>query len=241
MSAQGHGYTQFCPVAMACELLEPRWTMLILCEIWSGSSRFSEIQRGVPGMSPSLLTKRLREMQAKGLVDRFTAGKGGGARYATTAMADELRPLIHSLGTWAHRHVDPEPGLECLDARVLMWNIRRKIDVSALPRKRSVVQFILKDGDQPDFNAWLIIRPNELTDLCMIDPKDDVDLYITADLKALTAAWMGHSTFSREIEADRIQLIGDALMASSLSKWLIRSSFAIEAEEAVDARPLAVG
>lgn len=112
-----------------------------------------------------------------------------------------------------------------------MWNIRRKIDVSELPRRRSVVQFILKQPDETDFLAWLIIRPNAETDLCMIDPKDTVDLYITAELRALTSAWMGHSTFASEIEAGNIQLIGDALMASKLSKWLIRSSYAIEAEQ----------
>jgi DNA-binding HxlR family transcriptional regulator len=66
MSPQSNGYTRFCPVAVACEMLEPRWTMLILCEMWSGSTRFSEIQRGVPGMSPSLLSKRLREMTEQG-------------------------------------------------------------------------------------------------------------------------------------------------------------------------------
>ncbi len=241
MSSQGYGYTQFCPIAMACEMLEPRWTMLILCEMWSGSTRFSEIQRGVPGMSPSLLTKRLREMQDKGLIERFAGSGKGGARYATTAMADELEPLVYALGSWAHRNIDPLPGLECLDARVLLWNIRRKIDVSALPRKRSVVQFILRERDEPDFLAWLIIRPNAETDLCMVDPKDEVDLFITADLKALTAAWMGHSTFANEIEADRIQLIGDALIASSLSRWLIRSSYAIESEEIVNERRIATG
>ncbi|WP_084863600.1 winged helix-turn-helix transcriptional regulator [Salibaculum halophilum] len=215
-------------------MLEPRWTMLILCEMWSGSTRFSEIQRGVPGMSPSLLSKRLREMTDKGLIKRFDATDKGGARYATTAMADELEPVVNALGSWAHRHIDPEPGLECLDARVLLWNVRRKIDVSALPRLRSVVEFILKARDQADFHAWLIIRPNAENDLCMVDPKDEVDLFITADLKALTAAWMGHTTFASEIEADRIQLIGDALMASNLSKWLIRSSFAIQADSEIE-------
>lgn len=222
------GYTRFCPVAMACEVLEPRWTLLILCEMWSGSSRFSEIQRGVPGMSPSLLTRRLREMEERGLVMRTDAGTGGARRYLTTPMADELEPMVQALGAWAHRNLDPEPGLAYLDARVLMWNIRRKIDVSALPRRRSVVQFILREDGKPDFVAWLLIRPNAETDLCMVDPKDAVDLFITADLRALTAAWMGHSSFSAEIAAERIQLLGDGEMAARLSKWLVRSSFAQE-------------
>jgi DNA-binding HxlR family transcriptional regulator len=223
------GYTRFCPVAMACEALEPRWTMLILCEMWSGSSRFSEIQRGVPGMSPSLLSRRLREMEERGLVQTVTGGRDGGRRYLTTAMADELEPVIHALGSWAHRNLDPEPGLDCLDARVLLWNIRRKIDASALPRRRAVVKFVLSEPGAPAFPAWLLIRANGDTDLCLIDPKDEVDLFILADLKALTSAWMGHSSFAVEIDAGRIELIGDAEMAARLSKWLVRSSFAIEA------------
>jgi DNA-binding HxlR family transcriptional regulator len=231
------GYTQFCPVAMACELLEPRWTLLILCEMWSGSTRFCEIQRGVPGMSPSLLSKRLREMERNGLLKRLGKSEPAGAGYATTPMADELEPLVHGLGAWAHRHVDPEPGLDRLDARVLLWNIRRKIEPLALPRKRCVVQFILKELAEPDLNAWLLMRPGADTDLCMIDPKAEVDLYIVADLKALTAAWIGHTTFSRELDAGRIQLIGDGYLVATLSKWLVRSSFASPAEPRFDLQP----
>lgn len=92
---------------MACEMLEPRWTMLILCEMWSGSTRFSEIQCGVPGMSPSLLSRRLKEMEVKGLVTR-SAVPGGHIDYGTTSMANELEPLVHALGAWAHRHIDPD-------------------------------------------------------------------------------------------------------------------------------------
>ena len=72
----GSNYPRFCPVAMAASLLEPRWTMLLLCEMWSGSTRFNEIQRGVPGMSPGLLSKRLKEMEASGLVTRRNGGPG---------------------------------------------------------------------------------------------------------------------------------------------------------------------
>lgn len=224
------GYTQFCPVSMACELLEPRWTMLVLCEMFAGSERFSDIQRGVPGMSPSLLSRRLRDMQQKGLIERVAGPRGGQDRYVTTPMADELEPILHALGAWAHRHVDPEPGLQALDARVLMWNLRRKIDYTALPPRRAVVQFTLREPGAQDFVAWLLLRPGRGTDLCMVDPRDDIDLFVTADLRAFTEAFMGHSDFAAEIERGRIELIGDAAMAASLSKWLIRSSFAPAAE-----------
>ncbi len=219
------GYALFCPVSMACLLLEPRWTMLILCEMYSGSERFSDIQRGVPGMSPSLLSRRLKEMQQSGLIERVPGSRGGQASYITTPMADELRPIIGALGDWAHRNLDPEPGYQALDARVLMWNLRRKVNYAALPNRRAVVKFTLTEAEKPDYEAWLVLRPGHGTDLCMIDPKDEVDLFVQADLRAFTEAFMGHSTFAREIDAGRIELIGDAAMARSLSKWLIRSRF----------------
>lgn len=218
-------YQQFCPVAMACELLEPRWTMLILCEMWSGSSRFADIQRGVPGMSPSLLSKRLKDMERQGLLTR-AIGPDGRVDYRTTAMTDELEPLVHGLGAWAHRHIDPALQLECLDDHLLMWNIRRHIQVSDRFGRKAVIQFILKLGDRADQHYWLIVGPGRETDLCMVDPKFDVDLYVSADLKALTSAWMGHSSFAAEIARETIVMVGDERLSRNLPLWLGRSSYA---------------
>ena len=219
-------YPRFCPVAMAASLLEPRWTMLMLCEMWSGSTRFNEIQRGVPGMSPGLLSKRLKEMEANGLITRRDTGPGAHAEYLTTPLADELEPLIRGLGEWAHRNIDCEVSLQDLDARMLMWNIRGKIDQLQLPKRKSVIQFILTDPKGEMVNYWLVAKPGEEIDLCYIDPKFDVDLFVVAALRDLTAAWMGHSTFDAEIDAGRITLTGHDLMARTLKKWLIRSSYA---------------
>lgn len=224
-------YNQFCPTSLACSMLEPRWTILVLCQLWCGATRFNEIQRNLPGMSPSLLTKRLKEMEGNGLVERLETSGSRQVNYLTTPLADELEPIIHALGSWAHRNLDPEVQLEVLDSHLLMWNIRRKIDVQVLPRKRWVVQFTLSQPNEPQERYWLLVEPNGDTDLCVQDPKRDVDLYILADLKALTSAWMGHTSFSQEIENETIQLIGDTQLARSLSKWLVRSAYAYEADE----------
>lgn len=218
-------YPKFCPVAMAASLLEPRWTMLLLCEMWSGSTRFNEIQRGVPGMSPGLLSKRLKEMEANGLVTR-QADSLGRAEYLTTALADELEPLIRGLGEWAHRNIDCEVSLQNLDARLLMWKIRGKIDRLQLPKPKCVIQFVLNDAPNETANYWLVAKPGEETDLCYTDPKFDVDLFVVCELRALTSAWMGHTTFEKEIDAGRITLTGHDLMERTLTKWLMRSSFA---------------
>ena len=219
-------YPKFCPVAMAASLLEPRWTMLMLCEMWSGSTRFNEIQRGVPGMSPGLLSKRLKELEANGLISRRNSGQAAHAEYHTTALADELEPLIRGLGEWAHRNIDCDVSLQHLDARLLMWNIRGKIDHLQLPKRKCVIQFILKDPPRSTAHYWLVAKPGEEIDLCYADPKHDVDLFVISELRALTSAWMGHSSFDEEISSERISLTGNVPMARTLTKWLTRSSFA---------------
>lgn len=219
-------YPRFCPVAMAASLLEPRWTMLLLCEIWSGSTRFSEIQRGLPGMSPGLLSRRLRELEGNGLIQRRNDGPNAHAEYSTTSVADELRPLIRALGEWAHRNIDSDLSLKHVDPRMLMWNIRGKIDALELPRRKTVIQFILKDPPRETANYWIVARPGAETDLCYTDPKYDVDLYVNSDLRSLASAWLGHSTFDYEIEAGRIWLTGHEALARNLKNWLKQSSFA---------------
>jgi DNA-binding HxlR family transcriptional regulator len=225
MSADG--YSQFCPVAKACEVLEPRWTLLLLCEMWSGSTRFNEIRRGVPGMSATLMSRRLRQMEERGLVVRTKDGASREINYRTTRMAAELEPIVHALGQWAHRNVDADVTLENLDARLLMWNMRRKIDQDVLPpARRSVIQFDYPELPSDERSYWLISKPGTKVDLCSTDPGHDVDLLITADLKAMTSAWMGLSSLRSEIERERITLSGDRHLADSIGRWMVRSSFA---------------
>src|SRR5205809_4813237 len=72
--AQG-SYKQFCPVAMAAEVLCTRWTVLLLREMVVGSTRFNDLRRGVPRMSPALLSQRLKELEAAGVVQRVASAK----------------------------------------------------------------------------------------------------------------------------------------------------------------------
>lgn len=216
-------YAQFCPVAMASEILASRWTLLLLAEMHSGSTRFNEIRRGVPRMSPALLSKRLRDLESAGVVRR---ADGSVPEYRLTDAGEELRPIIVSLGHWAMRWVDHECTLANLDAQLLMWNMRRKIDPNPLPTRRVVVQFIYPELPAKERHYWLIVSPSTGTDLCSIDPGFEVDLYVKADLRAMTSAWMGMSKMSDEIEHGRIMLTGDSDLVRTLSKWMKLSSFA---------------
>jgi DNA-binding HxlR family transcriptional regulator len=220
-------YNSFCPVAKACEVLAPRWTLLILCELWHGSTRFNEIRRGVPGISPTLLSKRLKEMEKNGLIQRIQDRGSGEVGYTTTPMVDELQPTVHALGKWAHRSIDTEITLENLDARLLMWNVRRRINAEALPKgKTTVIQFTYPELSEDFRHYWLVAKPGHPVDLCLLDPGHDVDLFIRADLKAMTSAWMGWSSLHREIDAQKIILIGNSRLVATLEKWMARSGYA---------------
>jgi DNA-binding HxlR family transcriptional regulator len=208
-------------------LLEPRWTLLLLSEMWSGSTRFNEIRRGVPGMSPTLMSKRLRQMEDNGLVSRTENRSTGEINYRTTKIANELEPIVKALGKWAHRNIDSDVTLENLDARLLMWNMRRKIDPTALPSaRRSVIEFIYPELPRDEQSYWLISKPGTPVDLCSTDPGHDVDLFVTADLKAMTSAWIGLSSLQSEISEGRINLVGDTAIAASIGVWMVPSSYA---------------
>lgn len=238
------GYHHFCPIAKACELLEPRWTLLVLCEMWCGSTRFNEIRRGVPAISPTLLSSRLKQMEKNGLVRRELKAKGE-IHYRTTQLANELEPIVMALGDWAHRNVDAAVCLEEVDARILMWNMRRKVNTAVLPpHRRSVIQFIFPGLPEEQRNYWIIARPGEPADLCAVDPGHDVDLYVTADLRSLAAVWMGHSTLQAEMARETVTLIGDAGLIHSVEQWMVRSRYAAgggraQASPVAAAKPMA--
>jgi DNA-binding HxlR family transcriptional regulator len=221
------GYNLFCPISRACEIIEPRWTLLVLAEMWSGSTRFNDIRRGVPTMSPTLLSKRLKELEHNGLLVRIENRSTGEINYELTKMGSELETIAFALGKWANRHVDAEVTLEKLDANVLMWNMRRKIRTSDWPKKkRTVVQFNYPEQPSHAQNFWLVCKPGAYLDLCTVDPGHDVDLYVNADLKAMTAAWMGYSSLRAEIARGKISLIGDRALAQTMSSWMVQSSYA---------------
>jgi DNA-binding HxlR family transcriptional regulator len=224
--AEHVNYPLFCPVAMAAELIEPRWTLLVLSEMWSGSSRFSQIHRGVPGMSPALLSRRLKDMEEKGLVVRAKSARGAHAEYITTPLADRLEPIVEALGRWAHHNIESSVSLRHLDPQMLMWNIRRKINQVELPLRDCVMQFTLREPAKPDVYYWVLVKPGMAPDLCRTNPGFAVDLFIVCELRALTSAWMGHTSFDTEIDAGRITLIGHSGLARTMTKWMVRSCYA---------------
>ena len=222
-----NGYSQFCPVSMAAEIICSRWTLLVLRELVLGSSRFNELRRGLPSMSPALLSKRLKDLEAAGIVRRNAAERESGVHeYRLTEAGEELRPIIEAIGVWGHRWVAAEATLKNLDANLLMWDIRRNINTDPMPRRRIVVQFIFNDRPPAERNYWLIVEPGNEVDLCLVDPGFDVDLYVSTDLRTMTEIWLGYAAIGPVSEDGRLVLTGNKDLAADLRAWLKLSVFA---------------
>lgn len=171
-------YGQFCPVAKAMEVLDERWTLLVVRELLLGSTHFNELRRGVPKMSPALLSKRLRTLERAGVISREGSGKR--TSYHLTDSGRELEPVVHALQAWGTRWVGGL-GHEDLDPHLLFWDLRRTIRVDAWPRRRTVVSFVLTDVE-PRTSRWWLVVSAEGADVCDFDPGYEVDLLGSSEL-----------------------------------------------------------
>jgi DNA-binding HxlR family transcriptional regulator len=223
---QTASYGQFCPVSMAAEILCTRWTILILRELCAGSTRFNELRKGVPLMSPSLLSKRLKELEKFGVIERAKTNEPGTYDYRLTPAGRDLQPIVLGMGFWGQKWVDKQSSLRNLDPSLLMWDMRRNLDPEPMPDKRCVIQFFYPELPKRQ-RWWLVVDRND-ADLCLTDPGFDVDLFIVTDLRTMTAIWMGLTTVRSELEAGRLELTGDAALKRSIQTWLGLSPFAKE-------------
>jgi DNA-binding HxlR family transcriptional regulator len=222
-----NSYNQFCPVAMAAEVLGARWTLLLVRELVAGSTRFNDLRRGVPRMSPALLSKRLKELEAATVVKRVpVASEPGLFEYQLTEAGRELKPVIEAIGCWGQRWVDLEASLDKLDVTLLMWDMRRHIDPKPMPHARNTIQVIFKDLPEPRRNWWLVVEPGKEVDLCSVDPGFDVDLYLSTDLRTMTEIWMGYTAISRAKELGRLVITGSRQLEADLGMWISLSPFA---------------
>ncbi len=218
------GYGQYCPIAQAAEVLTERWTLLVLRELLVRGNRFNDIRRGVPLMSQSLLAKRLRDLEAAGLIERREQKKGG-TEYHLTEAGMELKPLVFQFGEWGKRWLRRKITREHLDAGVLMWDIRGRVDPACLPPGRTVVRIEFTDLPSPQKYWWLVNEIDEV-DLCLKDPGYDVALYLVTDLRTMTEIWMGDVPLKRAIEEGTLEVHGRTEIRRCLQPWLQLSPFA---------------
>jgi len=214
-------YGQFCPVAVASEIFAERWTPVILRELVLGSRRFNDIQRGVPRISRALLVKRLRELAAHGVI------VSAGGEYRLTEAGQELGEVVVHLGTWGARWTAPVRR-DRLDAKLLMWDMRRRIALERLPEKRVVARFDFRGvpaGHKAPKTYWLVMERQEV-DLCVFEPGFEVDVYVDADLAALSRVWLGEIPMRQAIREGGINLNGERQAVRDFPSWLLLSTLA---------------
>jgi DNA-binding HxlR family transcriptional regulator len=215
-------YGLICPISHACEVLEPRWTIPILTEMWGGSSRFNDIRRGVGSISPALLSKRLKELAAQGLVERIEDPATGQVDYVRTQRALDLEPALNALGNWAQCNIKARQALEKLSVSNLMWHMRNYIDPDHLPKRQVVIRFRFSDPGLEYDTYWALVRPGVPIEICSSIPDFDIDLYVETNRFSISSILLARTTIAREIEASRLFLSGDALLSRTMYRWLYR-------------------
>lgn len=213
------GYGQYCPLALAAELLCERWTLLVLSRLLGGCTQFNQIHRGVPRMSPSLLSRRLAQLERAGLVKRDPAGrKGLPRRYALTPAGRELESIVMKIAVWGHRW-SRDMTHDDLDPRFVFWSMHRRIETGVMPAGRTVIEFEFTGGPRDCCRFWLVNDDGGL-EMCLKDPGFEVDLRVTSDLRLFVEAWRGIRDLRSEIAARRIRVAGPTRLCRQLPKWL---------------------
>ena len=217
------GYRQFCSVALGAEVFAERWTPLILRELLAGSHRFSELQRGLPRIPRALLAQRLGSLERAGLVERRPAPAGRGSEYHLSPAGRSFGPVVEALGQWGYRWAAEQLRPDNLDAGLLMWFLRRRIQADRLPAGRVAVQFEFRDADKRFF--WLVLHRPEV-DLCLADPGFDTDLCVTTDVRTFTRVYLGQVSIAQAIGDGSVTMQGRSDLRRAFSGWIGLSPYA---------------
>jgi DNA-binding HxlR family transcriptional regulator len=215
-------YGQYCPVAKAAEVLGDRWTLLVVRDLVEGAHRFGELAAGLPTMSRTLLSQRLRLLEREGLVERRRAAEGH-SEYWLTEIGLDLRPALLSLGAWAARNYSRDPVRRELDARVLLTWIVRTLRRDALPAGRFLARFDFRAPRA--LSTWLLSEEREPS-VCTADPGFEPDLVVTTDLVTLNRLFAGRIALTAALRSGAIALDGSAGAVRGFGRWFGESPFA---------------
>ena len=210
-------YGQFCPVAKATELIGERWTILIIRELVLGTHRFSDFQRALSRISPSLLTKRLKDLEKAGIIIRKTQQGRRGYQYFLTPAGRQLAPVIEHLATWGMRWARSQLADDELDIEFLMWEIQRRLDTEALPDGETVLCFIFEELTL--FKSWWVVVNDNGVDLCTKNPGKDVDLYISSTVRTMVEIWEGELGLTLALRKQLVKTNGNRLLIKTLPEW----------------------
>lgn len=212
-------YGQLCPIAKAAEVLGERWTILIVRELLLGNSRYSGLQRALSQLSPTLLTRRLRQLQDCGLVVRSPVSGRARAEYRLSPAGRELEPVLAGLGEWGMKWARGQMRADEFDVQMLMVEFSRRLDASRIPAGRTVLEFVL--SGLPKFGRWwVVIEEDGTRELCVNNPGHVANLTLRLDLRTLAEIWAGDITVQKAQKAGRLQVSGDPELRRTLPAWL---------------------
>lgn len=213
------GYGQFCPIAKAAELFCERWTALVIRNLGAGATRFSDIQRGVPLMSSSLLSRRLRQLEAEGILERRRSARGQSWTYHLTEAGREFLPLVAALGAWGERWTRRDLVADEMDLGLLIWGLEFTVDPDALGPGRRVLRLEFTDLPAHKRYAWFVCEEGSV-ELCVTDPGYDTDLFAAASLRDMIHLYRGDLVVRRALDEERLALDGPRALCQRFAAWL---------------------
>jgi DNA-binding HxlR family transcriptional regulator len=216
-------YSEYCPIASTVEILGDRWTPLIIREFAVGATGFNDIHRGLPRMSRSLLSHRLRTMERQGLVVREGAERGRAGRYRLTPAGEALQPIVWQMGNWAAEWVFADPRDEECDGLSLMWRMHQSAIPAQLPDGKTCIHLRLTGPGGAE--GWLAVDNREAT-VCRDDPGYDVDLAVEGQTRHLQRWLVGAATFAELKQEGQVRLIGPSRLARAFPTWFKTDNFA---------------
>lgn len=215
-------YGQYCPMARALEVLGDRWTLLIVRDLLSGPLHFNELERGLPGISRTLLSQRLRWLQQAGLLDRHGGATGRAVTYELTLAGRDLQPVVNALVEWGAQWSFGEPHPEELDPLLLLWWMRNGMDCERLPQRRVVVEFSFRGTGAHTDRYWLLLEHDDRS-ICLKPPGFETDVIVRADLAAMYQVWLGRITFAEALRDALIVVDGTPALVRAFPRWFTLS------------------
>ncbi len=213
-------YGEYCPIAMGAEVIGDRWTPLVLRELICGSERFSDIHRGMPRMSRTLLAQRLKQLERLGVVERRP-----GPTYHLTPSGRDLEAVVFGMGDWAKQWLFGDPAKEHLDGAHLVWRVRQGVVMENLPERRTVVRFDFPDAVRGKC-IWLLLDPAGPS-VCERDEGFEVDVHVVADIQQFMRIWAGRSTWADAIADGTLTIDGPRPLVRAFPTWFALSPFAV--------------
>lgn len=217
-------YNQFCPIAKAAEIFCARWTALILRDLGGGAKRFSEVQRGVPLASPSLLSQRLKQLQAEGVVEKRKADSNG-ATYHLTPAGEEFLPIVEALGIWGQRWSRRDLLEHEMDLGLLLWALEKDARPDCFAGQRVVIEMCLVD-QPPNKQNWWFLNENGRCELCLSPPETSADIYVRVTLADIIRIWRGDIGYGRAESDGLIEVHASGHLRGKFRDWLAITSLA---------------